>query len=186
MLTTVDNLATTAISLTGNALAQYLYGNAGSNQLDGGGGGDVMYGFEGDDFYVVRAPGDRAVEAAGGGTDRVFAMIDFALEAGSHVELLTTIDNSATAQISLTGNALSQYLYGNAGSNQLDGGGGDDVMTGFEGNDFYVVRAAGDRAVEAVGGGTDRVFAMVDFALEAGSHVELLTTIDNPQPPRSA
>ncbi|HKR24991.1 MAG TPA: calcium-binding protein, partial [Allosphingosinicella sp.] len=179
MLTTIDNLATTAINLTGNALSQYIYGNAGVNLIDGGGGGDVMTGFEGDDFYVVRHGADRAVEAAGGGNDRVFAVVDFTLEAGSHVELLTMIDNLATTPISLTGNALAQYLYGNAGSNQLDGRGGGDVMTGFEGGDFYVIRAFGDRAVEAVGGGTDRVFAAVSFTSEVGSEVELLTMIDN-------
>ena len=179
MFTTIDNLATNAINLTGNALAQYLYGNAGSNRLDGGGGGDVMVGFQGDDFYVVRHVSDRAVEAAGQGFDRVLAGASFRLEAGSHVEMFTTIDNLATTAINLTGNALAQYLYGNAGANRLDGGGGGDVMVGFEGDDIYYTRHASDRALESAGQGFDRVLAGASFALEAGSEVEFFTTIDN-------
>jgi len=179
LLTTSDNLATTVISLTGNNLAQYIYGNAGSNQLDGGGGGDVMVGLGGDDFYIIRHAADRVVEAAGGGYDRVLAAANFTLEAGSEVELLTTIDNLVTTTINLTGNALSQYIYGNAGSNTLDGGGGGDVMVGLGGDDFYIIRNGADRVVETSGGGYDRVLAVANFTLEAGSEVELFTTIDN-------
>ena len=179
MFTTIDNLATTAINLTGNALSQYLFGNAGSNILDGGGGGDVMVGFEGDDFYVVRHASDRAVESAGAGFDRVLAAANFTLEAGSHVEMFTTVDNLATTAINLTGNAFGQYLYGNAGANVLDGGGGGDTMVGFEGDDVYYTRDASDRALESTGGGFDRVLAGASFTLEAGSEVEMFTTIDN-------
>jgi len=178
-LATIDNLAVTAINLTGNALGQYLYGNAGSNTLDGGGGGDVMVGLEGDDRYVVRNIADRAVESAGGGYDRVLAAASFTLEAGSQVELFTTIDNLATTAINLTGNGLAQYLYGNAGSNRLDGGGGGDVLVGFEGDDFYIVRHVADRALESANQGFDRVLAGASFTLEAGSEVETFTTIDN-------
>ena len=63
-------------------------------------------------------------EAAGGGSDRCYAAASFTLEAGSHVEKLTTIDNLGTAAFNLVGNELAQYIYGNAGANRLDGGGG--------------------------------------------------------------
>ena len=117
-----------------------------------------MTGFDGNDFYVVRAAGDRAVEAAGGGTDRVFAAVSFALEAGSEVETLTTIDNSAATAIDLAGNALSQYIYGNAGANTLDGKSGADVMTGFGGADAFAFTSA------LGGGNVDRIadFSAVD------------------------
>ena len=36
----IDNLGTAAIDLTGNELAQSIYGNAGANVLDGGLGAD--------------------------------------------------------------------------------------------------------------------------------------------------
>ena len=152
MFTTTDNLATTAINLTGNELSQYMYGNAGSNELDGGGGGDVMYGFEGDDRFYIRDASDRVVESAGGGTnDRVLAGASFTLEAGSQVEMLTTIDNLSTAAINLTGNELAQYMYGNAGANILDGKGGADVLTGFGGADSFAFTSA------LGGGNIDRI-----------------------------
>ena len=142
MLTTINNISTAALNLTGNALSQYLYGNFGTNVLDGGGGGDVLSGFEGGDFFYIRDAADRVIETVGGGYDRVLAAANFTLEAGSEVELLTMIDNLATNAIDLTGNALAQYLYGNAGANRLDGKSGADVMTGFGGADNFAFTAA--------------------------------------------
>ena len=178
MLTTSDNLATAPINLTGNELSQYLFGNAGANVLDGAGGGDTLVGFGGNDVYLIRNAADRVLETADEGFDRVTSSVSFALNAGASVEMITTADNLDTAQINLIGNALSQYLFGNAGVNVLDGNGGGDTMLGFGGDDSYVVRT-GDRVVEAAGEGNDRVFAVSSFALEAGSHVEILSTIDN-------
>ena len=178
-ITTIDNLATTAINLTGNNLSQLIFGNAGANTLDGGGGGDVMLGLGGDDNYYIRNVADRVVEAAGDGNDRVFAAASFTLEAGSEVEKFTTVDNLATTAINLTGNELAQYLYGNAGANMLDGGGGGDVLVGLGGDDIYYIRNVADRVVEAAGEGNDRVFAAASFTLEAGSEVEKFTTVDN-------
>jgi Ca2+-binding RTX toxin-like protein len=178
-ITTTDAAATTAINLTGNALTQSIVGNAGVNSLDSGGGGDIMLGLGGDDFYIVRAATDRAVEAAAAGADRVFAALSFTLEAGSSIETFTTLDAAGVTAINLTGNALVQAIVGNAGANTLDSGGGGDTMMGLGGNDFYFIRAAGDRAVEAAAAGNDRVFAAVDFTLEAGSSVEIVSTISN-------
>ena len=180
IFSTTDNLGTNAIDLAGNAFKQFIFGNNGPNSLDSGGGGDVMSGFGGNDFYYIRSSSDRAVESAGNGSDRVFAAASFTLEAGSEVEILSTIDNLATTAINLTGNALTQFIFGNAGANSLDSGGGGDTMMGFGGNDFYFVRSAADRAVESAGGGTaDRVFAAVTYSLEAGTQIEILSTIDN-------
>ena len=179
ILSTIDNLATTAINLTGNSLSQFLFGNAGANTLDGAGGGDTMMGFGGDDFFFVRSVSDRSVEAAGEGNDRVFSAVSYVLEVGSSIEMLTPFDFTSTNAIDFQGNALSQSIFGNAGNNSLDGGGGADVLVGLAGDDFYFIRNSGDRAVETSGNGNDRVFTAVNFALEAGSHVEMLTTIDN-------
>jgi Ca2+-binding RTX toxin-like protein len=178
-LRTINEAATTAINLTGNALTQVIIGNAGANMLDSGGGGDAMAGLGGDDFYFIRAAGDRAIEAAASGTDRVFAALSFALEAGSSIETLSTTNNAGTTAINLTGNALTQIIFGNAGANTLDSGGGGDAMAGLGGDDFYFVRAATDRAMEAASAGNDRVFAAISFTLEAGSAVETLSTIFN-------
>ena len=55
VLTTINAAATSAINLTGNELAQDIYGNAGNNILSGGGGADYLIGGAGNDFFVLTA-----------------------------------------------------------------------------------------------------------------------------------
>ncbi|WP_292720751.1 calcium-binding protein [Mesorhizobium sp.] len=152
--------------------------------LDGTSGADVlqavgartMTGYGGNDTYHVDDAGDRVIEAAGGGSDKVLAAVSYALTAGSHIELLATNNAAGTAAINLTGNEFAQTIQGNAGANVINGLGGADTMTGYGGNDTYYADNAGDRVVEATGGGTDKVLASVSFALSAGSQIELLAT----------
>ena len=47
ILTTTNNVGTAAIQLTGNELANTIYGNDGNNVLDGKGGPDALYGSAG-------------------------------------------------------------------------------------------------------------------------------------------
>ena len=51
-------------------------------------------------------------------------------------------------------------------------------MVGFGGNDIYFVRGS-DRVVESAGGGFDRIYAFASFKLEAGSEVEMLSTVSS-------
>ena len=105
--------------------------------------------------------------AAGGGSDRVFAAASFVLEATSEIEIISTTSAAGAGAINLTGSSTANHLVGNAGANTLNGGGGADIMQGLGGNDWYYVDNAGDRAVEAASGGSDRIFAAVSFTLEA-------------------
>ncbi len=176
MLTTSANFGTSAINLTGNALAQGIYGNSGANQLNGGGGADSLVGFEGDDWYFIIDGRESVYEAASGGNDRIFTSVDYQLQAGAQVEMITTNLNVGTAGIDIIGNEFAQAIYGNAGDNQLTGGGGGDTMVGLGGNDFFFVSDSRDFIYEAVGGGTDRVFAGASFVLSAGAEVETMST----------
>lgn len=142
ILTTDDNLATFSYQLNGNELSQYVYGNAGNNTLDGRGGADVLVGLGGDDWLFVDTIGDRVVEAAGGGSDRVLASASYTLGSGSFVEKITTSNNLATTAIDLTGNEIAQYIYGNAGSNVVDGKGGADNLLGLDGADTFAFTTA--------------------------------------------
>ncbi len=178
VLATNGASGTSAIDLTGNALAQTILGNAGDNTLsDGGGAADVLQGYGGNDVYILRADGSRVIEAAGGGTDRIAVDHSFTLDADIHVEHLTTTSAGGTTSLDLTGNSLTQEITGNAGVNTLtDGGGAGDVLNGYKGDDFYIVRSSATQVIEGVGYGTDRVAAGVDFDLGAGAEVEVLTT----------
>jgi serralysin len=142
LMSTNNHAGTAAINLTGNALANAIYGNAGGNALNGGAGADTLAGFGGDDNYYVDNAGDRVVEAAGAGADRVFAGVSYSLEAGQAVEKLTTDANGGTAAINLTGNELANAVYGNAGANILNGKGGNDTLVGFAGADQFLFDSA--------------------------------------------
>lgn len=175
----VENLvlAGNARAGTGNALDNSLFGNArdnsltgldGDDRLDGRGGADTMIGGAGDDTYFVDNASDQVIETDDGGSDRVYARVDYA--APDHVEtlVLTGAATSATgngADDKLFGNRLANFLYGNDGDDRLDGRAGADIMSGGAGDDIYFVDDQGDLVVEAAGGGSDRVFAQVDYAL---------------------
>ena len=145
------------LSLTGNEFAQSMVGNIGANVLNGAGGADVMTGRDGNDTYLVDTLGDRIVEAASEGVDRVFASTSYTLEAGQEIEALQLLVSTGRANLSLTGNEFAQSMVGNIGANVLDGRGGADVLTGRGGADSFVFATA------LGAGNVDRI---ADFAAE--------------------
>jgi Ca2+-binding RTX toxin-like protein len=56
-----------------------LTGTGADDIIDGKEGSDTMIGLAGNDIYYVDNAGDQVIEAAGGGTDNVYARAYFAL-----------------------------------------------------------------------------------------------------------
>jgi Ca2+-binding RTX toxin-like protein len=149
---------------TGNDIANVVTGNGNSNDLDGGKGNDTLTGGAGDDeltgglgkdvliggqendVYSVDDAGDKLVELAGQGRDRVESSLkSFTL--GVNFEDLELKDGALNG----TGNTLENEITGNAAGNKLDGGAGDDDIEGGLGNDT-LLGGSGNDNLEGEGG----------------------------------
>ena len=83
--------STAPINVTGNELAQTIYGNPGNNILTGMGGADYMLGGAGNDKYYVDTS-DFIGEAVGGGDDWIFVASSYTLGAGNEIETLVAVN----------------------------------------------------------------------------------------------
>ena len=132
----------------------------------GGSGNDILRGDSGlgdydrmdggadNDAYYVDTGDDLTFEAAGGGTDTVYA--DVRVSNGgvylyANVENLVLLGTTAFGvgnelANTLTGNAQGNYLLGGAGNDRLNGGTGNDVLFGEAGQDTFAfsVGSGGD------------------------------------------
>src|SRR4029077_5832285 len=99
----------------------------------GGTGVDIMIGGDGNDTFLVDNTGDVTDENVGGGTDTVYAGVNYALQAGQEVEALRA--NAGATGLILTGNEFNNTLVGGSGNDTLNGGGGNDTLNGGDGND---------------------------------------------------
>lgn len=154
---------TQGIELTGNELAQSIFGGAYNDTLEGGGGLDILRGLGGDDTYVVKNAGVRAVEGVGQGDDTVRSTVDFVL--GNNVENLELMGSA----IKGIGNNLANVIDGNSANNVLRGNGGNDVLDGKGGSDKMYGGADADMFIfGAPGSGVDIVG---DYSVLDGDHV---------------
>jgi Ca2+-binding RTX toxin-like protein len=166
---TVRLTGSTDLNVTGDDLANRIFGNTGNNVLDGGKGADQMAGGKGDDTYVVDNTKDNVTELKGQGDDEIQASINIDLSKYDHVE---TVRLTGTGNLNATGDELANQLFGNNGKNILDGGKGIDQMSGGKGDDTYVVDNAKDVIVEAKDGGNDKINATIAIDLTNYSGVE--------------
>lgn len=135
-----------AADVTGNSLANRIWGGAYGGVLDGRGGADTMIGGIGNDIYIVAQAGDVVGESfEGGGIDEIRSSRNFDLAINSNVENLTL---TGTGNINGSGNALVNIITGNAGNNTLTSVGGD-TLHGDAGSD----KLYGSGAVDVLDGG---------------------------------
>jgi len=169
--------------LVGGTGGDRLVGDAGDDRLAGGAGADRLLGGAGADTYHVDDAGDRVVEAVGDGSDRVYSSASWSMAAHQEIEHLRAYGVGAISGVTFGGNELDNYLIGDggndvlngrAGNDRLKGNAGADTMSGGAGDDTYYVDNAGDRVIEAVGGGTDRVYSSASWSMAAGQAIEHL------------
>jgi VCBS repeat-containing protein len=159
--------------LVGGAGDDSLYANSGLGDYD------LLDGGSGNDTYYVDTPDDLTFEAAGGGTDTVYADIDGAgYYLYAHTENLVLLGDTPFGVGNelanrLTGNAAANYLLGGAGDDRLDGQAGNDVLFGEDGADIFVFEAGtGGDVIGDFAGGTDKIdlsdFGFANFAALQG------------------
>lgn len=144
-----------ADTLTGDTVANQLYGGAGNDWLDGGAGNDTLYGGTGNDTYFIDASGDVATELANAGFDRVVSSVTYTLVAN-----IEDLELSGAALVDGYGNDLDNTLLGNRRDNVLSGGIGNDTLTGGAGDDTLTGGAGTDKFI--VDSGVDTITDLTD------------------------
>ena len=138
--------------ITGNKGGNLLIAGAGNDTVHGGAGNDSLYGQDGDDILN----GDAGIDYLVGGIG------NDVIDGGTEADALYGEDGADT----LIGGAgfFTDILVGGAGNDILRGDstlGDYDLMDGGSGDDAYYVDTGDDLTFEAVGGGTDTVYADV-------------------------
>jgi Ca2+-binding RTX toxin-like protein len=152
-----------ADKLLGGNGSDMLIGGAGNDSLNGQTGADAAAGGTGDDKHYVDDENDVVVEIAGEGTDTVYASADYALTAGSEVELMRA--NAGSQGLVLIGNEFANQIHGGAGGDTLNGMAGDDILRGNDGTDTLSGGLGRDKLFGGIGADT---FAFASAA-EAGN-----------------
>jgi Ca2+-binding RTX toxin-like protein len=175
---------TANLNANGNALNNVMTGNSGNNVLNGGAGLDTMIGGDGDDTYYLDQSGELALiqENASEGSDTLRIYYN-ATASNNTVNLnlanLGNVENvwlMGTGNYTVQGNAQDNYLLGGAGNDTLNGGAGNDrldgavgadTLAGGTGDDTYVIDNVGDKVIEGIGEGHDRVLSNISYTLTA-------------------
>lgn len=168
-LETTNSFLSTAINLTGNAFQQSIFGNRGTNILNGGVDNlaDTLTGYSGNDIYIINTSTDVIVEGSGEGTlDRARVSVTFVLAADDNIEALETANPLTTTAIKLTGNNIAQTITGNAGNNALLGREGNDKLIAGAGSDIL----NGGAGIDSLAGQAGRDVFVFNAALNSATN----------------
>lgn len=185
--------------LDGGKSNDTLDGAQGKDTLIGGAGADSMNGGDGDDYYSVDNAKDAVIENTKdaknvkvGGNDTVESSLS-SYTLGQNIENLVLNDIQGKGN-SGTGNASDNVITGSVGDNVLKGMNGNDILNGLDGDDtlnggsgidtliggngsdLYYMNNTEDTIDEKEDGGEqDQIISQVDFDLNQGVNVEVLT-----------
>jgi Ca2+-binding RTX toxin-like protein len=150
---------TGVVSLTGNALAQSIYGNAGNNVLTAGGGADYLVGGAGNDTFVLSS-------LALSGSGNIATIADYAagevidvsqiLSVASGTNVMTggylKVTTSGQIQVDVNGGGDSWAVVGNVGGSSAVT---VRYLSGGIASDLSFARSASMSGVEEKGGATE-------------------------------
>ncbi|PTQ89028.1 nidogen-like domain-containing protein [Agitococcus lubricus] len=162
------------INATGNDLYNSITGNDANNIIDGGAGIDTMFGYKGDDTFIVDTDQDSVNEYANEGIDTIITNVNLIGSLAANIENLVLTGQGA---INGVGNTLNNIITGNASSNILNGGTGIDTLIGGDGDDTYIVDNISDTIIEGENGGFDTLQSAISMVLP--SYVEFLSLSGN-------
>ncbi|MDX2306628.1 MAG: hypothetical protein NW216_00135 [Hyphomicrobium sp.] len=167
----IENLVLTgsAVTGTGNNLANVITGNTVGNLLDGSGLTDTLNGGLGNDTYVLSSGSDVVTDT--GGTDTITTTMTRSLASYVAIERLTLVSGN----INGTGNGLANVITGSTGNNLLDGGALTDTLNGGLGNDTYVLASGSDVITDT--GGIDTITTTITRTLASFATVDHLTLL---------
>jgi Ca2+-binding RTX toxin-like protein len=121
-----------ADTLSGSDGNDTLNGGAGDDSISGEAGDDLLIGGVGNDKYFVTDGDDTVAESKNGGVDAIYTYISLTL--GENIENAFAQASSLT----ITGNALDNYINGLDGADSLSGGIGADLLIGGAGADTLI------------------------------------------------
>ena len=139
-------------SILGNAGNDQLYGNAGKDTLFGGAGNDTLWGGDDNDQLYGNAGNDSILGGNGNDSIKGQAGADKLYGNAGNDSILGGDGNDL-----IKGQAGTDKLYGNAGNDSLYGGDDKDSLWGGTGNDFLWGGKGTDVFTFLAGQGTDYV-----------------------------
>ncbi len=113
-LLSLAGAGSTAINLTGNSLADTITANSGNDTLTSGSGVDTLVGGAGNVTFVINNGADAISVSSAKAGNFVQAYVDYVLP-----DNLMSLTGKGSANITLTGNALSNTLTANSGNDTL-------------------------------------------------------------------
>jgi Ca2+-binding RTX toxin-like protein len=163
-------LAVTVDTVAGSPEPTPITGTSGNDVLMGTIGADILIGYVGDDTYRVNSTGDKVVELANEGIDKVESTISYTLS--GNVENLQLMGDAKISGAgndldnTIIGNDVSNSIEGNAGNDTLNGWGDKDTFFGGSGNDVFQFSsqfsADGDKVMDFIHGVDKLDFSKID------------------------
>jgi Ca2+-binding RTX toxin-like protein len=165
--TDINNLVLTGTAaLKGTA-------NSGNNTLTSNSGVDTLIGgslSSSNDLFVVSNASDVITVGATHGTDSVQSSLSYTAPTNVADLILT-----GTANLTGTGNSLSNVLTANSGNDTLTAGSGVATMNGGSGNDIFVINSASDVVQNTYSTASDTIESSVTYTLPTNVNSLLLT-----------